>query len=268
MDETMMHPMPSWAVPARRQFLLLLSSGRAWLLLAASVVPVLVLEALRLRQLATRPLSLDQVFPVLLFVLPFFLFIAPAWALLTWRSEARDERDYHWSLPVPQAIHDAWRVLAGAVWLVAATALCCLTGLLLALRAGQVEMLAYGPLFWLNFFTYPLAFYLAASILPLVTRRPVEWMIGCVLVGAILLFLAEGIGVPPLQAVVGAVLDGRAGLHAAMDAGFVAESISIGGSEPINLSGYHHTLADWALATTLWLGIPLVGVVLAVRSLR
>jgi hypothetical protein len=259
---------PHWSVPALRQTALLWQSGRGWLLLGASIVPLLLMEAIRVRALNQSGAVQDYSFPALIDAFRFVPWIAAAWALLVWRGEAWDQRHYHWSLPVRQSTHDLWRIAAGGFWLLLTTGLCVLLGALLALRAGQTEIFAAGPLFWVNFFTQALIFYLLASVLPLATRRPIELTVACIAAISAIALIGQWFRIRLIGQLFGLIVDGHLGLDNARNAGFMMESIQFGTEAPVMLAGYTIHASDWFLASGLWLGIPLAAVLLAARRRR
>lgn len=246
---------PRWHVPALRQLALLLHSGRVWLLLGACLLPVFVIETMR------RGGSAAGAVPALLQVATWFRYIAPGWAFVVWRGEQWSGRDYHWSLPVSQAEHDLWRVAAGAVWLLAGSALCCILGVLLALHAGQHEVLDFGALFYTNLVAYPLMFYLMASLFPVALRRPLGSAVGVLLVAALAGLATQVVGLD----IANAVLWTRFGLGTAMTSGFVVEWISVPGGPPIVVSSYSIGWMQWLLTAALWIGGPALLIVAALQ---
>jgi hypothetical protein len=293
--ETALHAVPHWTVPARRQHALLLESGRVRLLFLASIaLPLLVRFAVEERnsgyiaRLVQRgalalPDGSGVIFdgraffvpPVILSAAPWFLLVPVLWALLVWRGEGRDRRGPHWSMPVAHAAHDGWRVAAGAVWLIAATALFGLTGLGIALLDGPAGLFRYGASAWVNLFTLPLLIYLALSVVTVLASRPLNWLIGIAVgLGAFLLLL-ERSRWTAFAELLEPVVSGTLGLETATTGGFriaeaalYSEAAQVLGNRISEISyGFRAVpgTGEWLVATVLWLGLAAGVVVLAAR---
>lgn len=158
---------PSLLRVARNQFDLIDSSKRFPLLLAALAGAAAVGMRFQMN-------LAEGVFPYA----P-LLIVSVVWPLLVWRGEAPAQRTYHRTMPVNGIAHDLLKVAAGAVWLMLGIALILLVYLVTALlRDGAILLFELTPVAYLNFFTGPLLIYLLVSIIPILSNKPIEWIIG------------------------------------------------------------------------------------------
>ena len=126
-------------------------------------------------------------------VFPFgpLLIVSVVWPLLVWRGESPAQRTYHRTMPVNGIVHDLLKVAAGAAWLMLGIALILLVYMVSALlRDGALLLFELSPVAYLNFFTGPLLIYLLVSMIPILSNKPIEWIIGLAVtfVGASLFF--------------------------------------------------------------------------------
>jgi hypothetical protein len=227
---TLMVRQPTLGRVFRQQLRMLDAAQRAPLLLGIMVLPAVMWPGHGLL-IPIRPMLLASI----------------AWALLVWEGETRGRRTYHRCLPVDQTTHDLLKIAAGAVWLLSAVAITVglLTVYLLWTDAPR-GLLGLSPTMLISFFTSTLIVYLLISLFPLLTARPLEWLLGTVVVIAILGALPPFRDTPP--GVVIAML--TAGIRTALlQPHMVAEHAVMPGKFP-DLP--EQTLA-WLIATVLWL---------------
>lgn len=211
-------------------------------------------------------------------VLPLFI-LAFVYPLAVWKTEHPEMRSYLWSLPVARGRHHLLKLVAGWIWLMAATgvyALCIFGGALATGgRVGETTRYLMGadgrlePFHltvpgwqWLAPLAGVTIAYLLGAIPAVLSNRPFWWIIGGVMavvffgnLPAEWAFLREpieralGSGAPYglLVAAVGEV-------RIPMVWGQVSYSIS------------RPDLGAWLTATALWLGIGLAAVWLAARK--
>ncbi|MGH7470366.1 MAG: hypothetical protein ACRENP_20680 [Longimicrobiales bacterium] len=148
--------------------------------------------------------------------LPGFLIGSIAWAPLVWRGQGLLQRQYHRTLPVNHLQHDLLKIAAGAIWLCAALAIVLLPILGAAALREPGFLTGPSPLVWLAFFTGPLIVYLLVSCVPLLTNRPLEWMLGITAGMVGLYMLAEQYRVEPIQALLAGLFGGGLGLGQAL----------------------------------------------------
>ena len=295
MEAAALHATPHWTVPARRQHGLLLESGRVRLLFLMSIaLPLLARFVVAPRNEAMLEMYVRRgataladgsgwmydgrtyfLEPTTVFAIPFLMLIPVLWALLVWRGEGRDDRGPHWSMPVGRALHDGWRVAAGAAWLMAAVGLFALTGIGIALLDGPAALFRYGATGWVNLFTTPLLIYLAVSVVMVLAARPINWLIGIALgFGALAVFLSR-FDWTPIHGFLEWAVESRFGFQAASVGGFEIAKAAL---EPRRIQVMFDSIAEvsygiqdipsmtqWVVATGLWLGLAAGAVVLATR---
>jgi hypothetical protein len=191
----------------------------------------------------------DTMITALLPVAPILL-ATMAWPLLVWQGQGPSQRMYHRALPVDQVTHDLLKVGAGAVWLLGGIAF---TSIVLAIIAAVLPtpFPAITPAMGLNAFTGALIIYLLVSAIPILTDRPLEWLLGiCVVIaGAGMLrgiyddnFISDLIGL---------FIRGEFGLGMALMGGYTSGLMG-------DRVGMYYPWADvtaftWSIATLLWL---------------
>ena len=174
-----------------------------------------------------------------------------AWPLMVWQGQGPTQRNYHRALPVDQVTHDLLKVAAGAVWLLLTIAftLLVLTAIAVALPwpapATNVAMT-------LNAFTGALIIYLLVSAIPILTDRPLEWLLG--ICGAL---AAAGIlrGVYDenlISEAIGLFIRGEYGLGMALMGGYTS---LMGDDVGLYYPWASVSAFNWTIATVLWLTI-------------
>jgi len=268
---------PHWTVPARRQLLLLMHSQRAWILIALCCAPIAYIEWVRVQHLGRAS------FPryPLMDVQGTLYLVSATWPLLVWRGEGWGKREYHWSLPVNRSMHDLLRFASGGAWLTAAVAACATLGLLFVhlhggvpmyLRDGSHTHFRPGAIFWGSFFVGPLIVYTITSAALIGLRRPLEWSAAAV-AGFIFWTLAwQATRQIPLSYLLQSIMsDARFSLDKALAGGASGEWMNF-----LSNSGWlinsqppaSERVTNWIVAVALWLGLVLLGVLLAVRRRR
>lgn len=107
-------------------------------------------------------------------------------AVLAWFGESPRTRRYHWALPVPRELHDSLRIIAGAVWLVAAIAIFGVVAWFAEDEILREQWLGHATAFWVSLFLVPLLCYALVSIVALLAGKPMLWLAG-LLIGIIAL---------------------------------------------------------------------------------
>jgi uncharacterized membrane protein YhdT len=176
--------------------------------------------------------------------------IAVAWGFLwpfrVWRDEPPSRRGYHRAMPVERRRHDLLRVAAGAVWLLAVSALLLVAALATALLSGHAGGLGALPATaWLAAFTAPLLVYLLVSIASVRCEHPAAWVWGTLALLAPLWSLLSLVGLGAAAVVV----TGRLGLH-----------LALGGDGPNLALLSPPAFTRWVAATLLWLALAAAGV--------
>ncbi|MEX2283126.1 MAG: hypothetical protein WEE89_11645 [Gemmatimonadota bacterium] len=187
---------------------------------------------------------------------------ALAFPPLVWRGQGPRHRNYHRVLPVDQLTHDLLKIAAGAVYLMLSVALVLIPVLVAALMS-PVSGLVTDPsmLVWLNFFTGPLIVYLLVSCVPMLTDRPLEWMVGLTASFVGITVLADSYGVIPVEGLIDLVMRGPFGLMVALNGAYVMQPwLRYAG---LSASGHNPEYGAWIFATILWLGIGITAVCLA-----
>ena len=105
-----------------------------------------------------------------------------------WQGEDPSRRTYHWMMPVARHTHTLTRVLAGWVWLMAATFVYLVVGIVIVLITQRItgEPQSYGPSFaaweWLVPFTVGTVVYMFVSAAAVGSRQPIAWIICVIMV--------------------------------------------------------------------------------------
>ncbi|HET7464108.1 MAG TPA: hypothetical protein VFJ82_22820 [Longimicrobium sp.] len=219
--------------------------------------------------------------------------------LAVWWGEERFGPGFFWTLPVDRGRHALTRVAAGWMWLMTAVLAFVLWLLVLALLTGgnvlgdetvrvvslpplapavgidpaavRTASRAAQPLFWLVPFTAASGAYLLASALALGTRRPLRWIVGCVLGFFLVLGTVEGARAVSLRLaltrVLEAVFSGPYGLDALLTAR--SESlhtvVTLATGPTVEVWRGLPTTGDWAAATLLWTAAGMIALWLAAR---
>lgn len=208
--------------------------------------------------------------------------------LAVWKGEEPSRRAYFWTLPVGRSRHSLLRVLAGWMWTMAAVAAIVLWVVLLAratdgaLSNGDAfvplrplaEDAAWHPRNyfhhpwpvphwqWLVPFTGATAAYLVGSVVALASDHPWRWYAGSVLVFLLLVSADTRWS----RTAADALLESRYGLETLLTG---SEPAPVHVTTPEGHVVRHQVLqplpARWAGATTLWIAVGGIGVVLAAR---
>jgi hypothetical protein len=125
--------------------------------------------------------------------------------MLVWFSEGPRHRRYHWSMPVQREIHDLMRIVAGAIWLFAATVVFCLAIWLLEDPAIRDQWLRHVPYFWATMFLVPLLAYLLLCIPCMTLGRPLYVMLLAVMAAVILSLDVVKVRAPVIADIGGAI---------------------------------------------------------------
>ena len=159
---------PSMLVVARQQMRLIDATKRFPLMLA-------VLAGVAAIALGPGPVGIpESVFPFVSILLATI-----AWPILVWSGESPSRRSYHRILPVNHVTHDLLKVVAGACWLMLACAIVLATLVVVTATSGFSDVIrGLSPTVFASYFTGPLIVYLFVSTIPILTNRPIEWMLG------------------------------------------------------------------------------------------
>jgi len=173
------------------------------------------------------------------------LLAAAVWAAVVWSGESPRRKSYHWSLPASRAGQDLARVLAGALLLVATTALAAALAGFFEARDGSFDRFAAASFeTWANFFVGPLVAYLLFTPLMLWNGyRITGWALAAF---GSLAFLAQVL--PAADEAITTVFFGEPwGLAGALLTGMARYAVrTMGESAP---------LEPWWPAAALWLAI-------------
>jgi len=181
------------------------------------------------------------------------IFIAIVACLLpfgVWQDEDPGRRGYHWAMPVTRHTHAVTRVLAGWVWLMAATVLYLLVQAATVVITERItgEPQSYGPTFaaweWLVPFTAGTIAYMFVSAAAVGSRQPIAWVVGTVLLYSVLLSLLTLMGYPEAANRVASVYSGEYGVRAAMLG-------HIDTLDAVHRQTYS-SLARWLGSTAIW----------------
>jgi hypothetical protein len=183
---------------------------------------------------------------------------AVAWPFFVWIGELPRQRSYHRNLPVNHVTHDLLKVLAGACWLMLGVAVVLAAQLIMLLGTGFGSLVwGISPMALLNFFTGSLLIYLFVSVIPILSNKPIEWMLGLTLgVGAIIMPIARAPGTRewPLIAME-ILLRSDLGLFNALAGAYMNQpwaNLLEGG---LTRSAVPHSTGLWLIATVLWTAV-------------
>lgn len=140
----------------------------------------------------------------------FLPFLAVVWAGIVWKAHPFGKRDYTWSLPVDRPSHDLWRVVAGAVHLLIVILVVAAVGVVFSIMEG-IPLFPDGSWpFWLAFFGFPLALYLAASIPVVASPHAGIWILGALAFMPVLGLAADLLDSSTLEGILRSVFTGDA----------------------------------------------------------
>lgn len=175
---------PGFGTIARAQIILLVQT---MYVVAAIGVPLLGLLAVHaFKEDPSIHLIPWAIPPILNRAYPIVVTYALCAAYLTWFGEPPSKRRYHWSMPVPRALHDGMRVLAGAFWLCLGIAAFCVVGTLVEDPVLRSRWLGDAGMFYASLFMVSLLIYLLFSIFAIAFDRSALWIGGVVLAALLL----------------------------------------------------------------------------------
>jgi capsular polysaccharide biosynthesis protein len=226
MTSISLHPAPRWRIVAAEQLravgLLTRSSGVALIVLLLVAVAIVVSASVQARDFGGRHAGIPTVTVIFAPSMSVaFAVIAVLYAFLARQDDDPSRPSYHWMMPVDPQVHTLTRVLAGWVWILAATALCLLTfapiGAVSSLITGHPQPASGFPWWvWIVPFTSATIAYVLASSAMAGTGRPLLWAAGIIaLYGGILLAL-DWLGYRDVYRIVHTVFDGEYGVVAAV----------------------------------------------------
>jgi hypothetical protein len=193
-------------------------------------------------------------FPTTYLPLSGILLGSVAFPPLVWRGQGPTQRNYHRTLPVDHLTHDLLKIAAGAVWLMLGIAIVLIPLLVSAASSSVLTgLLEASPLVWVNFFTGPLIAYLLISCVPMLTNRPLEWLVGLFAGMTGVQVFATTYGVFPIDELLDTIVRGNGGLAIALYGAYNEEPWL----QHVNVL-YHQVEPDytsWIGATLLWLVI-------------
>ncbi len=171
------------------------------------------------------------------------------WPHWVWRDALPARRDYHWAMPVDRRVHDATRVLAGAVTLLVFSFASFAVVVSVSAACGHAEGVFVG---WQNWLTGPLLYYLVASVPAVCTNRPTAWILGVLVTASGAAALAT-----PLQQ------DWmRAPMQSLSNLGEIAGGAVFGALEDSDVA----TVSGWTTATCLGGAAAAVAIAILLRS--
>lgn len=169
------HAPPSLGTVLVQQLRLLWSSRTPWLLVGLLLAPMAAVGAMILY-------SRDGIGLLVLQLAPVVSVASAGWGLLIWREETPSRRMYHWGLPVEAPTYDLLRVVAGAIWLMAALTLFLVIGVGIGLLSNEPWLVTRSlPLLLPHYLLSSLILYLLVAVLSTALNRPAESLIVCFL---------------------------------------------------------------------------------------
>ena len=213
-----LRPLPSLGTAFRAQ-VRVMGINHRWELLGVTVLSLLLAVGIGSsiahqleRQMDRQPDMVDvegfrEAFSVLPGAVVPLLLLAALWALTTWRHDRPSQRGYLLAAPIDRRLHQAVRIAAGWVWLMAATLVCLLALALFTTLVGASATFVRDLLAWgaLPFLGETLA-YLSASVLSLLSDHPAWWLLGILIGGPLLLGLLAAAVDPAVTATIAAVV--------------------------------------------------------------
>ena len=184
------------------------------------------------------------------------LAIGTVWGVVAWRDEPPRTRFYHWSMPIDVAVHDLARVTAFLLWFLAGLALYLLVGLLV-MSGYDVPLRAVGWMPWVAPYAVGIIGYLLGVAFATAFERPVEYVLGVIILSSALWLVAVAYQLEWLLAGLRQVFFGRYGLiTAAAHHGVAGMSLYVSpGARTEHLS--------LAVPIPLWLTMGIVAVLAA-----
>jgi capsular polysaccharide biosynthesis protein len=260
MTSISVHHMPRWRTIAEEQLRVVglrSRNGGVALLALILVASVMVIKAsLQARDLELRHVgnvSLGMVYTPI--VSAGFVVIAALYALVIWQDDDRIRRSYHWMMPVDPRVHALTKVLAGLMWILAATASSLLS---IALMSGLSSMItghpqpagAFAWWVWMIPFTSATIAYLLVSAASVGARQPLFWIVGIIVLYGGALLALDGLGYRDAHGVVRTAFSGEYGVSAAL----------FGQIDRLNTAQLREipSAARWLGASALWGGLALM----------
>jgi capsular polysaccharide biosynthesis protein len=267
MTSISLHPAPRWRTVAAEQLravgLLTRSSGIALIVLLLVGFAIVVSASVQARDLGRRHVGIPTVTVVFAPSMSVaFAIVAVLYAFLARQDDDPTRPSYYWMMPVDPQVHTFTRVLAGWVWILAATALCLLTfapiGAVSSLITGHPQPVSGFPWWvWIVPFTSATIAYVLASSVMVGTGRPLLWVAGIIAVYGGMLLALDWLGYRDAYRIVRTAFNGEYGVVAA-----VAGQIDRLDTAHLQLMP---SVERWLVASALWGGL---GVLLLVALSR
>ena len=227
MTSIVLHATPGWRTVAFEQMrtvrLFLRRTGLLLLALYSAGILVSIRMAyhvIDLRLENPRAAHVNFTFsPATSILITLFAFLLP---FGVWQGEDPSRRTYHWMMPVARHTHTLTRVLAGWVWLMAATFLYLLVSIVIVEITQRItgEPQSYGPAFaaweWLVPFTVGTLAYMFVSAAAVGSQQPIAWIVGVIALYVLLIYLLTMAGYPDAAQKVASVYSGEYGGRAAI----------------------------------------------------
>jgi capsular polysaccharide biosynthesis protein len=260
MTSISLHHMPRWRTIAGEQLRVVglrTRNGGVALVALILVASAMVIKAsLQARDLELRHVgnvSLGMVFTPI--VSAVFAVIAALYARVIWQDDDRIRRSYHWMMPVDPRTHALAKVLAGLMWMLAATALSmvsiALVSALSSTITGHPQLAgAFAWWVWIVPFTSATIAYLLVSAACVGARQPHSWIVGLILLYGGALLALDGLGYRDAHGVLRTAFGGEYGVSAAL----------FGQIDRLNTAQLQEipSAARWLGASALWGGLALL----------
>jgi capsular polysaccharide biosynthesis protein len=220
-----LHDMPRWRTVASEQIravgLMTRKMGLALVALLVVLLVVVVQSSIRERDVDRQHIHFSMLEFVTVPWAPIGAIVAALFAIAMWRDEDPDRRSFHWMMPVDPRVHTLTKVMAGWVWVLAATAVSLASIATLGAVSSRITGLVlpdqiFGWSFWLVALSSVSVAYVLVSAAAVGTRQPIMWVIGVVLVYSGLLLALDALGYRDTHDVVRTALTGEYGFGAAV----------------------------------------------------
>ena len=226
MTSISLHPAPRWRTVAAEQLravgLLTRSSGVAFIVLLLVACAIVLGVSVQARDLGLRHVGTPNVNVAFAPEASIaFAVIAVLYAFLARQDDDPSRASYHLMMPFDPQVHTLTKVLAGWVWLLAATAICLLIiaplGALSSMITGHPQPASgFGWWVWMVPFTSLTIAYMLASAAVAGSRRPLLWVAGIILLYSGMLLALDWLGYRDARRTVLTVFDGEYGVVAAL----------------------------------------------------
>jgi len=251
-----LHSMPRWRTVAGEQIravgLMTRKAGLALIALLVVLLVVVVQASIRERNTEGMQLRSGMLEVAAAPWATIAGIIAALFAIALWRDEEPDRRSYHWMMPVEAPVHTLTKVLAGWMWLLAATAIGLMSIALIGGLSSVITGLAMPPeIFTWSFWFVPITSitiaYVLVSAATVGTRQPLLWLAGVILLYSGSLLALEVLGYRATHDVVRTAFTGEYGISAAL----------AGDIDRLDTAQLRMTpsIARWLGATALWGGL-------------